>query len=315
MIRAAMLCVAAVALLVAGCNRDGGNGQSGSTIRIAVIPKGTTHEFWKSVEAGAKKAGEELNVQIIWKGPLKEDEKNQQIGLVEQFVSDGVSGICLAPLDDTALLAPVRSAAAKKIPVVIYDSALKGEVGRDFVSFVATNNKLGGRMAGEELIRVLGDNKKVVLLRYKEGSASTMEREAGFLEAISRDPRIKIIEQNRYAGATMGEAQTAAMNMIDKLREAGGIFCPNESSTMGMLLALRQNGLAGKVTFIGFDASPPLLEAVRKGEIHGLIAQDPTGMGYKAVQTMVKHLKGEKVPDYIDTGCKPITKADLDRTL
>ena len=310
MIRAAMLCIGALALLLCGCNRDG-SGKSNSSIRIAVIPKGTTHEFWKSVEAGAKKAGEELKVEVIWKGPLKEDEKNQQIALVEQFVSDGVSGICLAPLDDTALFAPVRSAAGKKIPVVIYDSALKGDAGKDFVALVATNNKLGGRMAGEELLRILGDNKKVVLLRYKEGSASTMEREAGFLEAIGKDPKITLIEQNRYAGATMGEAQTAAMNMIDKLRDAGGIFCPNESSTMGMLLALRQNNLAGKVKFIGFDASPPLLEAVRNGEIQGLIAQDPTGMGYKAVQTMVKHLKGEKVPDYIDTGCKLITKNTL----
>ena len=310
MFRAAMLYLAVLALLLTGCNRDGGSA-SKSSIRIAVIPKGTTHEFWKSVEAGAKKAGDELNVQIIWKGPLKEDEKNQQIALVEQFVSDGVSGICLAPLDDTALLAPVKSAANKKIPVVIYDSALKGEVGKDFVSFVATNNRVGGSMAGEEMLRLLGANKKVVLLRYKEGSASTMEREAGFLEAIAKDPQIKVIEQNRFAGATMGEAQTAAMNMIDKLREAGGIFCPNESSTMGMLLALQQNGLAKKVVFIGFDVSPPLLEAVRNGEIQGLIAQDPTGMGYKAVQTMVKSLKGEKVPDYIDTGCKLITKASL----
>jgi len=311
MIRVAMLCISALALMLGGCNRDGGKSANNSSMRIAVIPKGTTHEFWKSVEAGAKKAGEELNVQVIWKGPLKEDEKNQQIALVEQFVSDGVSGICLAPLDDTALLARAVGGAGKKIPVVIYDSALKGDAGRDFVSLVATNNKLGGRMAGEELVRILGENKKVVLLRYKEGSASSMEREAGFLEAIAKDPKITLIEQNRYAGATMGEAQTAAMNMIDKLREAGGIFCPNESSTMGMLLALRQNNLAGKVKFIGFDASPPLLEAVKNGEIQGLIAQDPTGMGFAAVATMVKHLKGEKVPDYIDTGCKLITKTTL----
>jgi len=311
MIRAAMVCVVGMGLLLGGCNRDGGNSSSNSSIRIAVIPKGTTHEFWKSVEAGAKKAGEELKVEIIWKGPLKEDEKNQQIALVEQFTSEGVSGICLAPLDDTALLAPVQSAAGKKIPVVIFDSALKGQVGKDFVSLVATNNRLGGRMAGEQLVKSLDKNKKVVLLRYKEGSASTMEREAGFLEAIAKDPQITLIEQNRFAGATMSEAQTAAMNMIDKLREAGGIFCPNESSTMGMLLALRQNNLAGKVTFIGFDASPPLLEAVHNGEIQGLIAQDPAGMGYKAVQTMVKHLKGEKVPEYLDTGCKLITKTNL----
>jgi len=293
----------AIGMLVAGpgCKRD-------NATRIAVIPKGTTHEFWKSVEEGAKKAGKDLGVEIIWKGPLKEDEKNQQIGVVEQFVSEGVSGICLAPLDDTALLAPVQAAAAKKIPVVIYDSALNGEVGKDFVSYVATNNKLGGEMAGKELARILGDNKKVVLLRYKEGSASTMEREAGFMEVMKKTPGVSVIEQNRYAGATMGEAQTASMNMIDKLREAGGIFCPNESSTNGMLLALRQNGLAGKVKFVGFDASQPLLEGLRAGEIDALVAQDPSGMGYKAVETMVKHLRGEKVPAAIDTGCKLITR-------
>jgi ribose transport system substrate-binding protein len=311
MFRAAMLWMCALAFFfVTGCNRDSAN-KSGSKLRIAVIPKGTTHDFWKSVESGAKKAGADLDVEIIWKGPLKEDEKNQQIGLVEQFVSDRVSGICLAPLDDTALLAPVQSASSAKIPVVIYDSALKGQVGKDFISYVATNNKLGGQMAGAELARILGPNKKVVLLRYKEGSASTMEREAGFLEVMSKTPGVTIIEQNRYAGATMGEAQTAAMNMIDKLKEAGGIFCPNESSTNGMLLALQQNGLIGKVKFVGFDASPPLLDALKAGDIQALVAQDPTGMGYTAVQTLVKHLRGEKVPDHIDTGCKLLTRDNL----
>src|SRR3954466_13600489 len=131
-----------------------------------------------------------MSAGCLWKGPLKEDETTRQIALVEQFVTARASGICLAPLDDTALLAPVQSASGKKIPVVIFDSALKGQVGKDFVSLVATNNRVGGRMAGEQLVKTLGQNKKVVLLRYKEGSASTMEREAGFLEAIARDPQI-----------------------------------------------------------------------------------------------------------------------------
>jgi ribose transport system substrate-binding protein len=292
-----------------GCQKDSGKG--GGKIRIAVIPKGTTHEFWKSVEAGAKKAEKDFGVEVIWKGPLKEDEKNQQIGLVEQFVSDGVSGICLAPLDEVALYAPVQSAGQKKIPVVIYDSSLKGQVGQDFISFVATNNRKGGQMAGEALAKMLGENKKVILLRYKEGSASTMDREAGFLQVMQNTPGVTIIEQSRYAGATTGEAQTAAMNMLDKLREAGGIFCPNESSTAGMLLALQQNKLAGKVKFVGFDASKPLLAGLAASEIDALVAQDPTGMGYKAVETMVKHLRGEKVPGYIDTGCKLITKSNM----
>jgi ribose transport system substrate-binding protein len=276
--------------------------------KIAVIPKGTTHSFWKSVEAGARQAGAEFGVEVLWKGPLKEDDRAQQIGVVQQFVSSGVNAIVLAPLDDTALRTPVKSAAEHNIPVVIFDSALKGEVGKDFLSYVATNNHRGGEIGGEELARLLGGKGKVVLLRYSEGSASTMEREAGFLAVMKQNPGIVITVDNRYGGATVSSAQDAAMNLIDKVREADGIFCPNESSTQGMLLALRQTGLAGQKKFVGFDTSPFLLAALNKGDVQALVAQNPTRMGYLGVATAVKHLRGEKVEPVIDTGCVLVTK-------
>lgn len=276
--------------------------------RIAVIPKGTTHSFWKSVEAGARKAGEELGVEIIWKGPLKEDDRAQQIAVVQQFVSSGVSAIVLAPLDDTALRGPVKSAADRNIPVVIFDSALKGEVGKDFISYVATDNRRGGTLGGEELVRLLGGKGKVVLLRYAEGSASTGEREAGFLDVIHKHPGITVTVENRYAGPTVSTAQDASMNLIDRIRDADGIFCPNESATQGMLLALRQTGLAGKKIFVGFDASSTLVAALNKGDINALVAQNPTKMGYMGVVTAVKALRGEKYEPLIDTGCVLVTK-------
>jgi ribose transport system substrate-binding protein len=278
--------------------------------KIAVIPKGTTHNFWKSVEAGARQAGTELGVEIIWKGPLKEDDRAQQIGVVQDFVASAVSGIVLAPSDETALRGPVRSAAAHNIPVVIIDSSLKGEVGKDFISYVATDNHHGGEIGGEELARLLGGKGKVVLLRLAEGQASTSAREAGFLASMARHPGITVIMQNRYGGATVSSAQDAAMNLIDKLREADGIFTPNESTTQGMLLALRQTGLIGKKTFVGFDTSPPLLAALGKGEIAALVAQNPTRMGYLGVVTAVHAIRGEKFETAIDTGCVLVTKAN-----
>lgn len=277
-------------------------------LKIAVIPKGTTHSFWKSVEAGARKAGDELGVEIIWKGPLKEDDRAQQIGVVQQFVASGISGIVLAPLDDTALRTPVKSAHERNIPVVIFDSALKGEAGKDFVSLVATDNRTGGRLGGEELARLLGGKGKVVLLRLAEGAASTSEREAGFLEAMKAHPGITVLVNNRFGGATVASAQDAAMNLIDRIREADGVFCPNESTTQGMLLALRQTGLAGKKLFVGFDTSVPLLAALNKGDIHALVAQNPRKMGYLGVVTLVKHIRGEKMATLIDTGCVLVTK-------
>lgn len=279
--------------------------------KIAVIPKGTTHSFWKSVEAGARRAGAELDVEIVWKGPLKEDDRAQQIALVQQFVVGGVDAIVLAPLDDNALRGPVRSARARKLPVVIFDSALKGEPGKDFQSFVATDNREGGRMAGQELARLLGGKGKVVLLRYSEGSASTAEREEGFLEVMKANPGITVTVQNRYGGATVSSAQDAALNLIDRIREADGIFCPNESSTHGMLLALRQQGLAGKKTFVGFDASPALLEALEKGELHALVSQNPEKMGYLGVKAAVSALRGEPVEPVVDTGCQLVTRDTL----
>lgn len=281
-----------------------------SAERIAVIPKGTTHTFWKSIEAGAREAGRELGVEIIWKGPLKEDDRAQQIALVQQFVSSGVSAIVLAPLDDIALRGPVKSALDRKIPVVIIDSALKADAGKDFVSFVGTDNKRGGTLGGEELVRLLHGKGKVVLLRVMEGSASTLEREAGFIEVVRRNPGIVLTVENRFGGATVSSAQDAAMNLIDKIRDADGIFCPNESTTHGMLLALRQTGLVSKKLFVGFDTSPVLNAALDKGEIQALVAQNPRKMGYVGVISAVKALRGEKVDTGIDTGCVLVTKAN-----
>ena len=315
------VCCLGIALL-AGCNDKKGTetstggatapaGGGAGQLTIAVIPKGTTHQYWKSVEAGAEQAGKDLNVNIKWKGPLQEDDRAAQIQIVQQFVSDGVSAVVLAPLDDTALVAPVRSANAKNIPVVVIDSALKGEAGKDFVSLVATDNHQAGVLGGERLAKLLGGKGKVVLLKYAVGSASTMAREAGFEEAIKKNPGITIISDNNYGGATQGEAQTKAMQMVDVLKQADGIFTPNESTTMGMLQALKQNNLAGKVKFVGFDATPPLVDALKAKQVDALVSQNPTKMGYEGVKAAVDKIKGTAVPTSIDTGAVVVDNDNL----
>lgn len=312
--RRVLLALAVSLAVVGGCKQEnskkGGGGSpasSGGRPQVAVIPKGTTHEYWKSVQAGALKAGNELNVDIIWKGPVKEDDRANQIQVVQEFVADKVAGIVLAPLDDTALVSPVRAAKQADIPVVIIDSALKGEAGKDFVSFVATDNHKGGELGGEHLATLLNGKGKVILLRYAVGSASTSEREAGFLDAIKKHPDMQLISSDRYANATVDTAKTAALNMVDTLKEADGIFCPNESSTQGVLLALQEVGLAGKMKFVGFDETPNLINALKKGDINGLVVQDPFKMGYLGVKTLMDHIHGQKVDLRIDTGVKLIT--------
>jgi ribose transport system substrate-binding protein len=312
---AALLAAAVVALApfaTWGCSQGSTTPDGSTRPRFAVIPKGTTHVFWKSVEAGAREAAAALDVELVWKGPLQENDRAQQIQLVQQFVAERPSGIALAPLDRAALAPAVAAARATRIPVVIFDSALEGTAPRDFDSFVATDNAAGGRMAGEELARLLGNEGGIVLLRYNIGSASTEAREAGFLEVVRKHAGLELLVENRYAGTSTGDAKTESLNQVDALKQARGVFASNESATHGMLLALRQLGLAGKLRFVGFDASPPLVEALKAGEIDALVVQNPRKMGYVAVESLAKLARGEKVPPSIDTGAVLVTRANLE---
>ena len=287
-----------------------GGGGSKKT-KIAVIPKGTTHEFWKAVNAGAVKASRELSVEIVWKGPLKEDDLKEQVGIVESFIAQGVSGIVLAPLNDKGLLPPVKAAKQAGIPVVIFDSALQGD---EHVSYVATDNVAAGKLGGERLVKAVGATGNVALLRYLEGSASTSQREQGFLDA-AKASGVTIVSDNQYGGATTESAHATSEALLlakgaDK-GELAGVFCPNESTTFGMLLALRKLGLAGKVKLCGFDASEKLVGELEEGHIDGLVLQDPMKMGYLAVKTMAAHLKKEPIEKVIDTGARVVEKANM----
>ena len=297
-------------------NPSGTPGDGRKKLTIAVIPKGTTHEFWKSIHAGANKAAGELSsqgnqVEVIWKGPLREDDREQQIQVVEGFTTQGVNGIVLAPLDNRALARPVEEAKRAGVPTVIIDSGLESDA---LVSFVATDNRKGGMLAAERLGQLLNGKGKVLLLRYAEGSASTSEREDGFLSQLkAKFPDIQLISSDQYAGATRDTAKRASENLLNRFGdEVQGIFTPNESSTAGMLLALQDIGKAGKVFFVGFDSSKPFIDAMRSNQLNGLVVQNPFNMGYLGVRTMVDHLLGKQVEKMMDTGVTLVTPDNLD---
>src|SRR6266700_4826282 len=304
-----------------GCGKKSEGTSSSATPQsytIAVIPKGTTHEFWKSIHAGAVKAERELNqkglkTEIIWSGPLKEDDRDQQIQVVENFMSRRVTGIVLAPLDSQALVRPVENAIRAKVPVVIIDSGLKSE---QYVSFVATDNYKGGQMAAEHLGKLLGGKGNVILLRYAVGSASTEEREAGFLDVLKKQfPEIKLISSDQYAGPTRETGYQASQNLLSRFgREVDGVFCPCEPPTIAMAKALRDLGKAGgKVKMVGFDAGSQSVLDMKNGDVQALVVQNPMLMGYLGVMTLVKHLRGEKVEKRIDTGVVLVTPEHMNQ--
>jgi ribose transport system substrate-binding protein len=297
----------------AGCSSRSADTPGATRLTIAVIPKGSTHEFWKAVHAGALKAAREEQVDVLWQGPLKEDDREEQIKVVDTIRARGVAGIVLAPLDDKALRVPVADAVRAGIPVALFDSDLASD---DYVTFAATDNYQGGVMGGRYLAELLREKGSVIMLRLHEGSASTTKREQGFLDEIARHPAITVVSSNQYGGATAESGYRASENLLAATRAADGavdgIFTVNESTTFGMLRALQNAKLAGRIKFVGFDCSEQSVRALAAGEMDGLVVQNPMKMGYLGVKMLVQHLRGQKVPKRVDTGATLVTKANMD---
>ena len=322
------LAAAGLIALLAGCGQHdtasntapGGTGGAptgpGNTLQIAVIPKGTSHEYWKSIHAGALKAQQDLakqgtNINVIWKGPEKEDDRNGQVNIVETFITQHVSGMVLAPLDKDALVTPVQDAVSHKIPIVIIDSSLNSPA---YSSFCATDNEKGGELAGAEMGKLLNGKGRVVVLAYAQGSASTEARELGFLTAIKKFPGITILSSNQYGGPTSDTANKTAQNLLARYgTQTDGVFASNESNTRGMYAALKDARLLNKVKFVGFDAAPDLVAALKAGEIQAIVVQNPFKMGEVGVTTLVSAIQGKPVAKSIDTGVALVTADNMNQ--
>jgi len=269
-------------------------------LTLAVIPMGTTHEFWKAIHAGALTAARELGVDIIWKGALKEDDRNEQIQIVETLANAGVDALVLTPMDDRALVAPVVEAKRMGIPTVIFNSALQGD---HHVAYISTDNYKGGVVAAEYVGSLLAGKGNVILIRVLASVEGSTKREEGFLQTLrSKFPAIRILSDNQYAGVTTETAYQTSENLLNRYADVQAIFTPNESSTFGCLRALEDHGLAGKVIHIGFDSSKKLIEALEARKIRGLVLQDPVGMGYQSVKTAVAYLRKLPYETFVDTG-------------
>lgn len=284
-----------VVLGLAGCGSD----QSDDRLDIAVIPKGIAHEFWLSVHAGALTAGKELDVNVIWQGPQAETMRDRQIQIIQDFIVKQVDGIVLAPLDQEALVPQVQAIALNNIPLVIFDSGVNSE---DYISFVATDNYQGGVKAAHEMGRLLDGNGTCIIVRTDPASQSTNQREAGFEETLQSDyPGIEVID-SQYGYSDRNKSRSAAEDMLTNHPDVDAVFGPNESSTFGLLLAMRSLGHAGEKVFIGFDSSEELIKGLEAREINALVLQDPYRMGYEGVKTMVNHIEGNPVEKRVDTG-------------
>ena len=297
--------VIAVAFIVIGIANKG---RMGGRRRVAVIPKGTSHIFWQSIRAGAEKAGKEADAEIIWIGPERESNREKQIQIIDDFIVQKVSGVVLAPIDNKALVPSVERLYARGIPCVIIDSAVDTD---KYVSFVVTDNYKGGVIAAKRMGEILNGKGKIIVVKCMPGSASTTERENGFINTIKKEfPEIKIVD-SKYGMDTVETALQATEDLLTRNAQLDGLFACNESTSVGALRALQSQGRTGKIKMVGFDAGQLLIDGLKAGLIDSLVVQNPYKMGYEGVKTLIDHLNGKEVPRLIDTGVTLVTKENI----
>ena len=301
-VRSRRECIAALGgLALAGC---GGKGKR----KIAVIPKATSHMFWLTVQKGAFDAGREFNVEILWNGPASETDFSRQIQIVDSMVAQHVDGIAIAAAERKALVASVERATSANIPVTVFDSGLDST---QYISYVATDNVEAGRVAARTLIELLGGKGKVGVVMHAPGSASTMDREKGFDEAMAAEgPNIQIVA-SQYGMSDRSKARAAAENILTAHPDINGIFASSEPSSIGASLAIQGRELKDKVILVAFDASDTMVEDLRNGAIDAMIVQDAHRMGYEAVKTIVDKLNGKTPPRRLDLRAVRVTAKDL----
>lgn len=275
---------------------------------IGVIPKGANHIFWQTVHAGAIKAALESGYKIEWNAPALEIDSSRQIEIVESMVNRRLAGIVLAPVDRRALIAVVERAARERVPVAIFDSGIDTD---QRITYIATDNTEGGRIAARRLGEVLGGKGKVGIIGFMPGSASTMEREDGFQDEMhKRFPEVRIVGL-QFGMADRAKAMAATENILTAHPDLAGLFADNESSSSGAVQALKSRG-AREVKLVAFDASEQLIADLKAGWFDSLVVQNPFKMGYESTRAVIDHLAGRKPPALLDSGVTLVRASDLD---
>lgn len=270
---------------------------------IGMVPAGTS-AFWSELEAGARRTADELQLELYTRAPAQEGSVEVQLQLIDRVLAQGCKALIIAPADDVIDIR-IKALRAEGIPTVYVDRDVAGD---GAYALVATDNFLAGQLAGQQMAERLGRGGRVGMLRLRPGLQSTEERERGFLLAAQATGLQVVFDT--YLGDDRQRISEALSQQLPKL---DGLFSPNGTSSRATLAALRQLGKAGTLDFVGFDGGDLLFDAVREGEIHTLLLQQPQAMGDHAVRLVHRALSGERAISRLQLLLEPrvVTARDL----
>lgn len=276
---------------------------------IPVISKGFQHQFWQAVKQGSLNAAKDLNVDITFEGPDTEAMVDKQVEMVQTALDKKPAAICLAALDTKALIPLLEKAKASNIPVIGFDSGVDSDIP---VTTAATDNIAAAALIADKMAALIGSAGDVAIIAHDQTSRTGIDRVKGFTDQIkAKYPNIKIIS-TQYGAGDQAKSTDIAKAVITANPKIKGYFGANEGSIIGVLNAVKELKMEGKIKVIGYDSGQQQMDAIRSGAEDGAVTQDPIGIGYKCVDAAVKALKGEKLPKTIDTGFHWYDKTNID---
>jgi ribose transport system substrate-binding protein len=276
---------------------------------IPMISKGFQHQFWQAVKLGAYNAAKDCGVGITFEGPETEAQVDKQIEMLTNALARNPSAIGFAALDSKAALPLLQQAQAAKIPVVGFDSGVDSDIP---ITTAATDNVAASALAADKMAALIGGSGEVGVIIHDQTSRTGIDRGTGFLnEMKAKYPNIVVIPPQYGAGDVL-KSTDIAKAIITAHPNIKGFFGANEGSIQGVIAAVKELNMVGKIVVIGYDSGKPQLDAIRSGLEAGAITQDPIGIGYKSVEAAVKALNGVSVPKNIDTGFHWFDKTNMD---
>lgn len=303
-----MLVGVCLALTGEGCRRTG----TMKAHRIAVVTKALDSEFWLTLKRGAEAAAREHpEVEVVVLAPEREINIDQQVAILEDQILKKVSALIVAPAGAAEVIPVLQRARASGIPVLLVDTDAPWP---EKLSYIGTNNRLGGRLAGEYIVRALGGRGKVAVIRGILGVAAHEDRVAGFQEAIARAPGIQVVTI-QPANSERALAMTVMENILTSHPDLRAVFATNDQMALGAMEAIAARNLTGKIILVGFDATREAVRAVKAGRMHAVVAQHPFEMGRRAVEAAIRVLRGEPIEKQIDTGTTLVTRENADEFL
>jgi len=297
----------AIGIIIAGCLLPLSCGRSdrAKTIDIALVCKALDSEWWQRVKTGAEEAARAVpGVRLAVLAPEREINIDQQAAILEDQITKRISALAVAPAGVSEILPLLDRAKSAGIPVIIFDTDVDWP---SRVSFVGADNRRGGRLAGEHIVKLLGGKGKVAVIRGILGIRTHDDRLAGFRDAIAAAPGIEIVTV-QPANSERALGMSVMENILTTHPDLKAVFATNDQMALGAVEAVAARNSSGKVVVVGVDATKEATVAIQKGTLSADVAMHPEALGRGAVETAIKAARGEPVNKVVDTGETLVTK-------